>query len=92
MDNIELATLIRGVIKEELEPINKRLDLLDNRMGTLEIKHDITNKRIEELSLKVEGLELNLKMTNHNNKKEFARIYALLLSNVNVKPVLSNFS
>jgi|GEM_PF-7012416 len=92
MDNIELATLIRGVIKEELEPINKRLDLLDNRMGTLEVKHDITNKRIEELSLKVEGLELNLKMTNHNNKKEFARIYALLLSNVNVKPVLSNFS
>jgi len=82
MDNIELATLIRGVIKEELEPINKRLDLLDNRMGTLEVKHDITNKRIEELSLKVEGLELNLKMTNHNNKKEFARIYALLLSNV----------
>jgi len=70
-----LATLIRGVIKEELEPINKRLDLLDNRMGTLEVKHDITNKRIEELSLKVEGLELNLKMTNHSNKKEFARIH-----------------
>jgi len=58
MDNIELATLIRGIIKEELEPINDRL-------GILEIKHDMTHRKLENVEFSMRSMEHTFKKDIH---------------------------
>ena len=45
----EMLEAMRAMMKEELEPINNRLDGLDKRLDRLESGQKITNKRLAKI-------------------------------------------
>lgn len=61
---------IRTAIKEELEPINKRLDSMDNRLGLLEVKADTTHRKIGDLDFKFESVEFKMKEMERSIKRD----------------------
>lgn len=69
MDNMEMIELMRAVIKEEIEPLNKRLDsmehMVNERLGTLEVKADMTHRKIDNLEFAMKVLERDLKKDIH---------------------------
>lgn len=56
MENKELIELMRTAIKEELQPINDRFEVL-------EIKQDILHRKLD-------SLEFNIKVTEREIKKD----------------------
>lgn len=48
MMNNEIKELLRSVLKEELEPINKRLDIIDKSVKELKIGQERLQKNIIE--------------------------------------------
>ncbi|WP_368272016.1 hypothetical protein [Enterocloster lavalensis] len=60
MDNNELLQAIREVVKEELKPITEKLEIL-------EIKQEVTQNKIDNLTFRVATIE-------HNQNKEFKKL------------------
>ena len=58
MDNIELADLIWGIIKEELKPINDHLEVL-------EVKHEMTHRKLDNLEFAMRSMEHIFKKDIH---------------------------
>jgi hypothetical protein len=68
----ELETLLRSILKEELEPINKRLDVIDNRLDAFEKRLDevgeyrvdatsVLNNRVFNIEAEILKLKKRLK-------------------------------
>lgn len=60
MDN-EMAKILRDVIREELKPINNKLDSLENKLGSLESKVDNLENKVDSLESKVDSLDIQVK-------------------------------
>ena len=53
MENKELIEAIRGMLKEELEPIHEEISKVKDRLTVLEIKEQATHKKLDNLTLDV---------------------------------------
>lgn len=56
MEN-ELLSAIRGMLKEELQPINTRLDSMDEKIQGLDVKVNSMDKKIQELDGNVSNMD-----------------------------------
>ena len=57
MENKELIEAIRGMLKEELEPIHEEISKVKDRLTVLEIKEQATHKKLDNLTLDVKIAE-----------------------------------
>ena len=57
MENKELIEAIRGMLKEELEPIHEEISKVKDRLTVLEIKEQATHKKLDNLTLDVQIAE-----------------------------------
>ncbi len=57
MENKELIEAIRGMLKEELEPIHEEISKVKDRLTVLEIKEQTHNKKLDNLTLDVKIAE-----------------------------------
>lgn len=56
-----IATLFDTKLDTKLKPINERLDKLENKVDTLAYKHDITYRKLDDLSLDVKYAEREIR-------------------------------
>ena len=68
MDNNELLNAMQAMLKSELSPIKEQLNNIEKRLEILEIKHEVTQNKIDNLTFRVATIE-------HNQNKEFNRSF-----------------
>ncbi len=59
---------ISEMLDKKLQPVNHRLDKLDNTLNTLKFKQD-------HLSEKLNGLELTVKYSDHNIRRDIRSLH-----------------
>ncbi len=59
---------ISELLDKKLQPVNHRLDKLDNTLNTLKFKQD-------HLSEKLNGLELTVKYSDHNIRRDIRSLH-----------------
>ena len=57
MENKELIEAIRGMLKEEVDPIHEEISKVKDRLTVLEIKEQATHKKLDNLTLDVKIAE-----------------------------------
>ena len=67
MDNNELLNAMQAMLKSELSPIKEQLNNIEKRLEILEIKHEVTHNKIDNLTFRVATIE-------HNQNKEFKKL------------------
>ena len=67
MDNNELLNAMQAMLKSELSPIKEQLNNIEKRLEILEIKHEVTQNKIDNLTFRVATIE-------HNQNKEFKKL------------------
>ncbi len=55
-----IATLTRGIVKEEIEPINKRLDKVDERLDKVDERLDKVDERLDKVDERLDSMEEQL--------------------------------
>ncbi|MGL5437900.1 MAG: hypothetical protein ACRDBO_21405 [Lachnospiraceae bacterium] len=61
MDNVELIDLIRTAIKEELTPMKEDISSIFGRLNALEIKQDMTHRKLDNLEFNTKSMEREIK-------------------------------
>ncbi|QDQ02548.1 hypothetical protein FOH38_19955 [Lysinibacillus fusiformis] len=56
----DLKELLRSVLKEELEPVNQRLDGMDKRFDGMEQRLDGMDKRFDGMEQRLDGIDRRL--------------------------------
>jgi chromosome segregation ATPase len=56
----EIKQMLREVLKEELAPINRRLDSLETRLDSLETRLDSLETRLDSLETRMESFETRM--------------------------------
>jgi len=68
IDN-EMLQAIGALIDEKITPINNRLtsleQMVENRLGTLEVKADMTHRKIDNIEFAMKVMERDLKKDIH---------------------------
>ena len=67
MDNNELLNAMQTMLKSELSPIKEQLNNIEKRLEILEIKQEVTQNKIDNLTVRVATIE-------HNQNKEFKKL------------------
>lgn len=65
-------------IAELLKPINERLDRLENKVDTLAYKHDMTHRRLDDLSLDVKYAERDIRRDVRHLKDDTETLVVVL--------------
>ncbi|HEY0827892.1 MAG TPA: hypothetical protein VGE40_07355 [Bacilli bacterium] len=60
MENIELLQSIRLIIKEELQPVNERLDGIDGRLDGIDSRLDGMDVRLDSIDSRLDGMDVRL--------------------------------
>ncbi|CEG27067.1 hypothetical protein [Bacillus sp. B-jedd] len=53
-----LEVMLRSILKEELQPVNNRLDKIDGRLDGLETRMGGMENRMDGLQIRMDGLEV----------------------------------
>ena len=67
MDEQKLLEAIRAIVKEETQPINDRLTNVENKLEVLEIKQNMTHKKLNDL-------QLDSKVSERAIRKDIAKL------------------
>ena len=67
MDNNELLNAMQTMLKSELSPIKEQLNNIEKRLEILDIKQEVTQNKIDNLTFRVATIE-------HNQNKEFKKL------------------
>lgn len=60
MNEQELLLALRTIVKEELGPVNTRLDGLDQRMGGMDQRLDKVDQRLDGMDQRLDGMDQRL--------------------------------
>lgn len=59
--NNEIAELLRSVLKEELEPVNNRLDSMDKRLNRMDQRFGSFEQRLHGMDQRLDTIEQEVK-------------------------------
>lgn len=81
----ETIQAISDMIKENLQPINEKLELMEsdikslkNNVGVLGVKHDSASRKLEEINLQVATIDYKLNRLIVKNEDEHETLIAVL--------------
>jgi len=68
-------------LDQKLQPINSRLSKIENRLDVIELKHDRTAQKLEDLQLDIKISEKNIKRAIHDLNDEMETVIEIMKMN-----------